>query len=71
MPVWGVVECCLCARMFRCELGRVYLVSALGARRPVCLACLQAANRRRTQRGLPLLTVTEGAYESPSPVLVD
>jgi hypothetical protein len=66
MPVYGVVECCLCSRMFRCNIGRVYLVMALGKRRPVCLACLEASNQSRKRRGLPLLPVPTEAYE-PQP----
>jgi len=66
MPVYGVVECCLCARPFRCDIGRVYLLTILGERRPVCRACLEDGNRNRARLGKPLLPVPIEAYE-PQP----
>jgi hypothetical protein len=66
MPVYGVVECCLCSRMFRCDIGRVFLLTILGSRRPVCRGCLEAGNRTRMRLGKPLLPVPIEAYE-PQP----
>jgi hypothetical protein len=66
MPVYGVVECCLCARMFRCNIARVHLETLQGERRPVCLACLLAGNQNRVRLGGPPIPIPRDAYE-PEP----
>jgi hypothetical protein len=65
-PVYGTGECAMCGRVFLFNARKVPTFQALGKVCPICLDCMELANRRRSERQLPLLKIPPGAYE-PEP----
>jgi hypothetical protein len=63
---YGCGLCVLCGRTFTFCAAKVPTVTTFGEVRPICQACMDAANRTRARRGLPRLNIQAGAYE-PEP----
>jgi hypothetical protein len=68
-------NCVTCGRIFsfnphrvpsvrvRRENGR-WVPDEAGSREPVCLPCIEQANRERQRMGRPLIQILPGAYEA-------
>ena len=64
--------CFSCGEIFSFNPMLVPSLHYAGARRPICLACVERANPRRRKAGLPLIVPLSGAYDPmPEEELVD
>jgi ribosome-binding protein aMBF1 (putative translation factor) len=59
-------DCGLCGQPFLCHPGKVTTISTRWETLYVCRACVDMANRHRTDHHLPLIKITPGAYD-PEP----
>ncbi len=58
-----VGPCVACGRVFSFNPDRVPSVTVKGSREPVCRNCVERANPRRVENGLPPIVPLPGAYE--------
>ena len=56
-------NCCACGRQISFNPNKVPSIRIEGERRPVCKACIDAANSKRKEMGLPLFEIDPEAYE--------
>lgn len=56
-------SCCSCGRLFTFSPNLVPSARVNGVREPICRDCIEQANPKRVENGLPPITILPGAYE--------
>lgn len=56
-------ECIACRQLFGFNPNLVPSIPINGVRQPICRTCVDIANPRRIENGLPPIDVLPGAYE--------
>ena len=57
-------ECAACHRLFHFNANLVPSLVIDGVRQPICQSCVDRANVKREQNGLPPIVPLPGAYEA-------
>ena len=61
--VFATALCANCRRMFSFNPHLVPSIRVNGKKEPVCQICIDFANPKRKENGMPEFTVMPGAYE--------
>jgi hypothetical protein len=61
--VFATAACISCRRIFGFNPHKVPSIRIDGVRQPVCRQCIEAANPKRINAGLPPVEILPGAYD--------